>query len=120
MNLSPKAFQFISTFERLVVFRMGKAQKVYGPGTVLVLPCVDKVVKVDVRTNTLQIPTLQVISADKGIVEMETVAFVRINDPLSAVCTLDEHEKVGIIFFQYNPSLSRSSATSPTRLSTTV
>jgi regulator of protease activity HflC (stomatin/prohibitin superfamily) len=74
---------------------MGKFQKVAGPGTLLVLPCVDKTIKIDIRTNTIKVPTIELISADKGIVELETVAFVRVNDPVLAVCTLQEHEKVG-------------------------
>lgn len=75
---------------------MGKVQKVAGPGTLLVLPCVDKIVKIDIRTNTIKIPVVQLISEDKGIVEIDSVVFVRVNDPVSAVCSLYEHEKAGL------------------------
>jgi regulator of protease activity HflC (stomatin/prohibitin superfamily) len=76
---------------------MGRVQKIAGPGTLLVLPCVDKTIKIDVRTNTIHIPTLQIISCDKGIVELESAVFARVNDPVSAVCTLKEHENVRIL-----------------------
>ncbi|KAI6181096.1 ATP synthase subunit gamma, mitochondrial [Aphelenchoides besseyi] len=87
------SLKFISSFERLVIFRMGKIHQVHESGTVLVLPCVDKAVKVDIRTTTLQIPKLQIITADRGIVDIDTVVFVRITDPLLAVCSLQERDK---------------------------
>jgi regulator of protease activity HflC (stomatin/prohibitin superfamily) len=80
---------------------MGKIHKIAGPGTLLVLPCVDKAVKIDIRTNTIQVPPLQFISVDKGIIEMEAVVFVKVNDPVLAVCTIHEHEKVWFLLRVY-------------------
>ncbi|KAI6222437.1 Phosphomannomutase [Aphelenchoides fujianensis] len=85
--------KFVADHERLVVFRMGKTHRVHESGTVLVLPCIDKAVRVDVRTNTLPLPQLHVITADKGIIEMDVTVFVRVNDPLLAVCTLQERDQ---------------------------
>lgn len=72
-------------FERLVVLRLGRAQKTRGPGTTVVLPCIDTYTKVDLRVNAFNVPPMQIITFDRGLVELGATVFsqVKINDLLS-------------------------------------
>ncbi|KAI1733019.1 SPFH domain / band 7 family domain-containing protein [Ditylenchus destructor] len=85
--------KFVSSFERLIIMRLGKTRKVHGPGTVFVLPCIDKATKIDVRVSSFEIPTLHVITADRGVVELSAVVFSQIIDPLAAFCGVQNREQ---------------------------
>uniref|UniRef100_A0A915E318 Band 7 domain-containing protein n=1 Tax=Ditylenchus dipsaci TaxID=166011 RepID=A0A915E318_9BILA len=84
---------FVSSFEKLIVFRLGRVRKIHGPGTVFVLPCIDNVAKIDMRVSSFEIPTLQVITADRGLVEMTTVVFSKVVDPMAAHCGLQNRDQ---------------------------
>ncbi|KAE9556485.1 hypothetical protein FO519_000370 [Halicephalobus sp. NKZ332] len=83
---------FVSDFERLVVLRLGKAQKVRGPGTFLVLPCIDKSVKIDISVNSYELPNISIITVDKGIVEFSSAVFLRVNDPVISHCNFQDKD----------------------------
>lgn len=87
-------FQFVNSFERLVVMRLGRASKVCGPGAVWVLPFIERATRVDIRVTTLQIPALQIITSDRGLVELTAVVFSKVADPVVAVCSLQNGEEV--------------------------
>ncbi|KAK5977242.1 PHB domain-containing protein [Trichostrongylus colubriformis] len=83
-------FQFVSTSEKLVVLRLGRAQKTRGPGATLIVPCIDTTFKVSTTVTAFNVPPLQVITVDRGLVELGATVFLRIRDPVSAVCSIQD------------------------------
>ena len=72
-------------YERGVVFTLGRFWKVKGPGLVIIVPIVQSVVKVDLRTVVLEVPTQDVISRDNVSVKVSAVVYLRIVDPEKAI-----------------------------------
>jgi regulator of protease activity HflC (stomatin/prohibitin superfamily) len=72
-------------YERGVVFFLGRFQKVMGPGLVIVIPGVQKIVRVDLRTVVLDVPSQDVISRDNVSVKVNAVLYFRVIDPEKAI-----------------------------------
>ena len=72
-------------YERGVVFFLGRFQKVLGPGLVIVIPGVQKMVRVDLRTVVLDVPSQDVISRDNVSVKVNAVLYFRVIDPEKAI-----------------------------------
>jgi len=72
-------------YERGVVFFLGRFQKVAGPGLVLLVPFIQRVVRVDLRTVVLEVPTQDVISRDNVSVKVSAVIYFRIVDAKNAI-----------------------------------
>ncbi|PIO67110.1 hypothetical protein TELCIR_11159 [Teladorsagia circumcincta] len=81
---------FVSTSEKLVVLRLGRAQKTRGPGATLIVPCIDTTYKISTTITAFNVPPLQVITLDRGLVELGATVFLRIRDPVSAVCSIQD------------------------------
>jgi regulator of protease activity HflC (stomatin/prohibitin superfamily) len=77
--------KILREYERGVVFFLGRFQAVKGPGLIILIPGIQKMVKVDLRVNTLDVPTQDVISRDNVSVKVNAVIFVKIVDPEKAV-----------------------------------
>ncbi|XP_052241958.1 stomatin-like protein 1 [Dreissena polymorpha] len=80
----------VSECERLVIFRLGRLQKVRGPGVNLVLPCIDRVKKVDVRIKAFNVPPLQLITSDAGIIELGADVYYKISDAVKSVTNIQD------------------------------
>jgi regulator of protease activity HflC (stomatin/prohibitin superfamily) len=76
-------------YERGVMVRLGRLLETRGPGVVWKIPFVDQIVKVDLRTITLNIPPQEVITKDNVPVRVNAVAYFRIVDPKSAVVQVE-------------------------------
>jgi regulator of protease activity HflC (stomatin/prohibitin superfamily) len=77
-------------YERGIIFRLGRLlPKPKGPGLFLLIPFVDRMVKVDLRTITLMIPPQEVITKDNVPVRVNAVAYFRIVDPSSAIVQVE-------------------------------
>jgi len=72
-------------YERGVVFTLGRFQRVKGPGLVLIVPWIQQVVRVDLRTVVLEVPTQDVISRDNVSVKVSAVVYFSIVDPQKAI-----------------------------------
>lgn len=72
-------------YERGVVFTLGRFQSVKGPGLVIVVPWIQQVVRVDLRTVVLEVPTQDVISRDNVSVKVSAVVYFSIVDPQKAI-----------------------------------
>lgn len=82
----------VSEFERAVIFRMGRIRPgSRGPGVFFVLPCIDNYFKVDLRTVSFDVPPQEVLSKDSVTVAVDAVVYYRINDPLKAVCEVEDY-----------------------------
>jgi regulator of protease activity HflC (stomatin/prohibitin superfamily) len=81
--------RILREYERGVVFRLGRLLDPRGPGVVFLIPIVDRIVKVDLRTITLQIPPQEVITKDNVPARVNAVAYFRIVDPKAAIVQVE-------------------------------
>jgi regulator of protease activity HflC (stomatin/prohibitin superfamily) len=81
--------RILREYERGVVFRLGRLLPQKGPGVVFLIPVVDRLVKVDLRTITLTIPPQEVITKDNVPVRVNAVAYFRIVDPKAAIVQIE-------------------------------
>ncbi|HET9043176.1 MAG TPA: slipin family protein [Burkholderiales bacterium] len=83
--LAVASFRILREYERGVVFQLGRFWRVKGPGLVLLIPGVQQMVRVDLRTVVLDVPTQDVISRDNVSVKVNAVVYFRIVDPQKAI-----------------------------------
>src|ERR1700752_205693 len=84
------AIKVIREYERAIVFRLGRLlPEPKGPGLFLLIPVVDRMVKVDLRTITLNIPPQEVITKDNVPVRVNAVAYFRIVEPKNAIVQVE-------------------------------
>ena len=76
--------KMIPQYERGVVFRMGKVLKPKGPGTVIIIPLVDRLIRVDMRTITHDVPGQDIITKDNVSVRVSAVVYFRVVDAVKA------------------------------------
>ena len=79
----------IREYERAVVFRLGRLLPVRGPGLVALVPLVDRMVRVDLRTVTLTIPPQEVITRDNVPARVAAVCYFRVVDPAAAITQVE-------------------------------
>jgi regulator of protease activity HflC (stomatin/prohibitin superfamily) len=76
-----------------VVFRLGRVQGAKGPGLFLLVPIIDKMIKVDLRTITLDVPSQDAITSDNVTVRVNAVVYFRVIDPVSAVINIEDFQR---------------------------
>jgi regulator of protease activity HflC (stomatin/prohibitin superfamily) len=81
--------RILREYERGVVFRLGRLLDPKGPGVAFLIPIVDRIVKVDLRTITLNIPPQEVITKDNVPARVNAVAYFRIVDPKAAIVQVE-------------------------------
>jgi regulator of protease activity HflC (stomatin/prohibitin superfamily) len=79
-------------YERAVVFLLGRFWKVKGPGLVLIVPFIQQMVRMDLRTRVLDVPPQDVISKDNVSVRVNAVVYFRVLDPEKAVIQVEQFE----------------------------
>lgn len=87
------AIRIVQEYERGVVFRLGRIVGAKGPGLILLLPFLDRMVKVDLRTVTLDVPTQEAITNDNVTVKVNAVAYYRVLDPEKAVIQVEDFNR---------------------------
>jgi regulator of protease activity HflC (stomatin/prohibitin superfamily) len=85
------SFKRVMEYERLVVFVLGKFQTVKGPGTRLVVPVLQQMVRVNLQTVTMEVPSQDVITRDNISVKVNAVIFLRVVDPQRAVLAVQDY-----------------------------
>jgi regulator of protease activity HflC (stomatin/prohibitin superfamily) len=85
------SFRVLREYERGVVFLLGKFWKVKGPGLVLVIPGLQQMVRVDLRTVTMDVPSQDVISRDNVSVKVNAVIYFRVVDPERAIIQVENY-----------------------------
>src|SRR3954453_20787623 len=84
------AIKVIREYERAIVFRLGRLlDEPKGPGLFILIPIVDRMVKVDLRTITLNVPPQEVITKDNVPVRVNAVAYFRIVQPKDAIVQVE-------------------------------
>ena len=79
------AIRILREYERGVIFRLGRLIDQKGPGLIFLIPIVDQMVRVDLRTVTLNVPPQEIITKDNVTVRVNAVAYFRIVDPNLAI-----------------------------------
>lgn len=85
------AIRVVREYERAVVFRLGRLIGAKGPGLILLVPIVDKAVKVDLRVITLDVPKQKIITLDNVTVDVDAVVYLRVNEPTNAVVKVNDY-----------------------------
>jgi regulator of protease activity HflC (stomatin/prohibitin superfamily) len=81
----------LNEYERMVVFRLGRLTPYRGPGVVFIIPIVERSVRIDLRTVTLDIPPQDVITRDNVTVKVSAVLYFRVVDPSRAVTEVADY-----------------------------
>ncbi len=85
------AIKILKEYERGVIFRFGRLRGAKGPGIFLIIPFVDKIVKVDLRTITMDVPPQDVITRDNVPVKVNAVVYFRVMDPEKSVVKIERY-----------------------------
>jgi regulator of protease activity HflC (stomatin/prohibitin superfamily) len=83
------AIRILREYERGVIFRLGRLIAQKGPGLILLIPVIDRMVRVDLRTVTLNIPPQEVITRDNVPARVNAVAYFRVIDPNRAITEVE-------------------------------
>ena len=85
------AFRVLREYERGVVFMLGRMYKVKGPGLVIIIPIIQQMVRVDLRTIVLDIPTQDLITRDNVSVKVNAVLYFRVVDSEKAIINVEDY-----------------------------
>src|SRR6188474_3871895 len=79
------SFRILREYERGVVFMLGRFWRIKGPGLVIIIPAIQQMVRVDLRTIVMDVPSQDVISRDNVSVKVNAVLYFRVIDPQKAI-----------------------------------
>jgi len=91
--LASSAIKIVQEYERGVIFRLGRLVGAKGPGLFFIIPLVDRMVKIDLRVITLDIPSQEAITKDNVTVKVNAVAYFRVVDPSRAVVAVEDYRR---------------------------
>ena len=83
------AIRILKEYERGVIFRLGRVIKTKGPGLIILIPIIDKMVKVSLRLVTMDVPAQDVITRDNVSVKVNAVIYFRVMDPTNATIEVE-------------------------------
>jgi regulator of protease activity HflC (stomatin/prohibitin superfamily) len=83
--------KILREYERGVVFMLGRFWSVKGPGLIIIIPILQEMVRVDLRTKVLDVPTQDVISRDNVSVKVNAVVYMRVVDPEKAIIQVENY-----------------------------
>ena len=86
--LIPKAVRIVREYQRIVVFRLGRCIGTRGPGLVVIIPIVDRVVRVDLREQYLEIPHQWAITEDNASISIDFIVFNKVIDAQMSILTV--------------------------------
>jgi regulator of protease activity HflC (stomatin/prohibitin superfamily) len=85
-----RMFRVLNEYERGIIFRLGKFSQVKGPGLIILLPILDKMVKISLRTLALDVPSQDIITKDNVSVKVNAVVYLRVHDPEKAIIQVED------------------------------
>jgi len=89
LMLLTSAIRILREYERGVVFRLGRLMAVRGPGLILLIPVIDKMLKVSLRTVVLDVPAQDVITQDNVSIKVNAVVYFRVIEPEKAIVQVE-------------------------------
>ena len=90
--LLSSAIKVMAEYQRIVIFRLGRLQGIKGPGLVFIIPIIDSIIKLDLRTRVIDVPKQRVITKDNVTVDVDAVVYFRVTDPEKAVIEVQRYE----------------------------
>jgi regulator of protease activity HflC (stomatin/prohibitin superfamily) len=87
--LLPMSIKILREYERGVIFRFGRLKGAKGPGIFFIIPFVDKMIKVDLRIVTLDVPPQEIITRDNVPVKVNAVAYFKVIDPEKSIVAIE-------------------------------
>ena len=85
------AIRILNEYERAVIFRLGRVIKAKGPGLIILIPVIDKMIKVSMRLVAMDVDPQDVISKDNVSVKVNAVIYFRVIEPIKAVIEVEEY-----------------------------
>jgi len=85
------AVKIVKEYERGVIFRLGRLVGAKGPGLFFIIPIIDRMIKISLRTTVLDVPVQEVITKDNVPVSVNAVCYFRVMDPSKAVVEIDNY-----------------------------
>jgi regulator of protease activity HflC (stomatin/prohibitin superfamily) len=86
------AIKIMAEYQRIVIFRLGRLLGIKGPGLVFIIPIIDRIIKLDLRTRVIDVPKQRVITEDNVTVDVDAVVYFRITDPQKAVVEVQRYD----------------------------
>lgn len=83
--------KIMKEYQRAVIFRLGRIVAARGPGIIYVIPLIEKMIRVDLRTVTMDIPPQDVITRDNVSVKVSAVLYLRVLDPNRAIREVENY-----------------------------
>jgi regulator of protease activity HflC (stomatin/prohibitin superfamily) len=96
----PQAIRVLREYERGVIFRLGKLLGAKGPGVIFLIPMVDRMVRMDLRVVTIDVPRQEVMTRDNVPVSVDAVLYFRVIDPQAAVVKVENFLKATSLIAQ--------------------
>src|SRR2546425_4984697 len=96
----PQAIRILREYERGVIFRLGKLLGAKGPGLILLIPVVDRMVKMDLRVVTIDVAKQEVMTRDNVPATVDAVVYFRVVDPIAAVVKVENFWKATSLIAQ--------------------
>src|SRR6266436_7673153 len=96
----PQAIRILPEYERGVIFRLGKLLAAKGPGLILLIPIVDRMVKMDLRVVTIDVAKQEVMTRDNVPATVDAVVYFRVIDPMAAVVKVENFWKATSLIAQ--------------------
>jgi len=96
----PQAIRVLREYERGVIFRLGKLLDAKGPGVIILIPIVDKMVKMDLRVVTIDVARQEVMTRDNVPATVDAVVYFRVVDPVAAVVKVENFWKATSLIAQ--------------------
>ena len=90
--LVANSLKVVTEYERAVFFRLGHLKGAKGPGLILVIPVIDRIVRVSLRTVALEIPVQELVTKDNVTVRVNGVTYYVVRDPVRAVMTVQDFQ----------------------------
>ncbi|MCG9739004.1 slipin family protein [Shewanella insulae] len=90
VSLLISTFKILREYERGVIFMLGRFYRVKGPGLIIVIPLIQQMVRVDLRTVVMDVPTQDVISRDNVSVQVNAVIYFRVIDAQKAIINVED------------------------------
>src|SRR5271167_2432493 len=96
----PQSIRILREYERGVIFRLGKLLGAKGPGLIMLIPIVDRMVRMDLRVVTIDVARQEVMTRDNVPMTVDAVVYFRVVDPAAAVVRVEKYLKATSLISQ--------------------
>ncbi|HNX32281.1 MAG TPA: slipin family protein [Holophaga sp.] len=96
----PQAARILREYERGVIFRWGKLRGAKGPGLIFLIPFIDRMVRMDLRVVTIDVPKQEIMTRDNVPATVDAVVYFRVVDPQAAVVKVENYLKASALIAQ--------------------